>query len=146
MEAKIAKFEADINEKEAEKKTLEDKLIDVSDSLKKLEDKLIQQERAPHIAKLKDLEKSKVVFEVFKNRPLEEIQKRVLELEQAKAGPQVITTTLDEEARTALEGEDGEKPKEIGIEGFRNNPPLAREIAEMRKNDSELDIKDVWIY
>jgi len=141
MKTKIEKFESDVESKEAEKKTLEDKLVAVSDSLKKLEAKLVDQERAPYIAKLKATEKSKLVFEIMKDRPIPEIEKRILENEVEQAGAQVVTTTIDEEK---AKNEEGEKPESIGVSALRNNPTLARDVAEVSKNDAELKLQGVW--
>jgi len=141
MKTKIEKFESDVNATEAEKKSLEDKLVAVSDSLKKLEAKLVNQERAPFIARLKESEKSKLVFEIMKDRPIAEIEKRILENLAAQEGAQIVTTTIEEEKAKL---EDGQKPDAVGISALRNNPILAKSVAEVKKNDAELNLEGVW--
>lgn len=146
IKEKADKLETLIEEKDAEKKTLEDQFIDVSNSLKKLEQKLIDQERAPYIAKLEELEKTKgsmLVFGIMKDRPIDEINARIDELKKLENGPQVVTKTLDEESKEALEA-DGDETKDVGLKAFRNNPDMAREIAQMKKEDAELGLEGVW--
>ena len=146
FEAKAEELETKIDAKDAEKKTLEDKFIDVSNSLKKLEQKLIEQERAPYITKLEELEKSKgsmLVFSILKDRSIDDINARIAELNKLENGVQVVTTTLDEESKKALEAA-GDKKKDVGLKAFSNNPEMAREIAEMKKQDAELGLEGVW--
>ena len=125
MKLKIEKFEADLEAKDEEKKSVEDKLIDVSNTLKKLEAKLVDQERAPYIAKLEELEKTKgsmLVFGIMKDRKITEIEERIEELKKLENGTQVVTKTLKQEAKEANESDDDdEKPKDVGIKAFSNN-------------------------
>ncbi len=142
MKAKVEKLESGIKEKEDEKKSLEDRVVELSDNIKKLEAKMIAKEREPYIKRLEELESDKYLFSIIKERPIEEIDARIKKLEADKTGPKVTTTTIDDEARNSLE--EGSDKKSIGVGAFRNNPKLAKEIANMKKLDKELGIDKVW--
>ena len=145
LKGKVEELTDAVSEKEAEKKSLEDQFIEVSKSLKALESKLVEQERAPYVAKLEELEKSKgsmLVFKIMKERSIPEIEERIAELKKLEEGPQVVTKTLNEETKEALDDDD--KPEDLGLKVFRNNPQMAKEIAEMKKQDAELGLEGAW--
>lgn len=142
MKAQVEKLEADIKSRDDQKKTLEDKIVELSDSIKKLETDMKEEKRAPYIKRYEELETDKYLFSIIKDRPIPEIEARIKKLEDEKTGPKVTTTSINQEARESLEG--GEKPADVGIKAFRNNPKLAVKIANSIDERKKLGLGDIW--
>ena len=139
LETKVNGYESLIESSKTEKLSLEDRIIDLSDSIKKFENQFVYLEKKPYLEQLKELEDSEI-YEMEKDKEVEWLKARLEKVKKEKDGPQVQTKTLEDEKE---ELEEPDKGKDVPlVKAFRNNPKLAREIATMKEENSLLKLEE----
>ena len=139
LETKVNEYESLIESSKTEKLSLEDRIIELSDSIKKFENQFVYLEKKPYLEQLKELEDSEI-YEMEKDKPVEWLQARLEKVKKEKDGPQVQTKTLEDEKEELEEPDKGEEVPLVSA--FRNNPKLAREIATMKEENSQLKLEE----
>lgn len=140
LETKVNKYESLIESSKTEKLSLEDRIIDLSDSIKKFEAQFIYLEKKPYLEQLEELEDAEI-FEMEKGKDVEWLKARLEKVKKEKDGPQVQTKTLEDEKEELEDTGNGEKDVPL-VKAFRNNPKLAREIATMKEENSKLELEE----
>jgi len=141
LEAKVGEYESLIEENKTEKLSLEERIIELSDTVKKFEARFVQLEKKPFLDQLVELEDAEI-FEMEKDKDVEWLKKRLEKVKKEKDGPQVQTKTLEDEKEGL---EDDGKEKEVPlVSAFRNNPKLAKEIAVMKEESEKFGLEEGW--
>lgn len=141
LEKKVNEYESLIESSKTEKLTLEERIIELSDSVKKFEAQFLYLEKKPYLEQLEELEDAEI-FEMEKDKSVEWLKARLEKVKKEKDGPQVQTKTLEDE-KAELEDADGKDKKEVPFgQAFRNNPKLAKSIATMREETAQLQLED----
>ena len=144
LESKVEKFESALETTTTEKLSLEDRLIELSDQIKKFQDKFDYLQKKPYLDKLEELEDPEI-FELEKGRDIEWLKERLQKRLKEKDGPQVETKTLEQERADSLEEDEEEEVVPVPLaKAFSNNPKMMKDIAVMKQEDSKLGIEGAW--
>jgi chromosome segregation ATPase len=140
LEGKVNEYESLIESSKTEKLSLEERIIELSDSVKKFEAQFVYLEKKPYLEQLKELEDPEI-FEMEKDKSVEWLKARLEKVKKEKDGPQVQTKTLEDE-KAELEDTDNKEKEVPFASAFRNNPTLAKEIASMKEETAALKLED----
>jgi len=145
LESRVGKIDTLLASKDDEKLSLEDKVIGLMDQLKSFESKFEFMQVKPLLDQLRELEDPEVFkfYEDGKSRDEKWLRARLEQKKKEKTGAaaSVVTKTLDEESKE--QNEEGDKPKKLGLEVFRNNPKLLKQIGAMKEQDSKIGLETV---